>query len=336
MGLIPIHSMSQAWGDRALELATNVGSPYDIAFVRQRNASCASRMARWKSAEEGFSFVIQTANETGDDRQRGDATMGMALWAIAQGRFDRALTHYEELGALARRVGDMQSQCWTVIGSTICRLRLGEVNLGEPDGALHQWLKEKGAATDVLGWYPAIALSHLRAGRAERAAEAAGKALDIALKSRPSAYWIQPCIAAIAEVYLSLLELRAGPEGGGEGSLKLSRAHLEERAKLACKAARAFAKVFPIGEPFSLLWQGMYEALTTYSWRANETLLKCIQVSQRLSMPYEEGRAHLELGRRAGRRDPDRRRHLQKAAEIFSRVSAGHDLARTNMELDRG
>ncbi|HLM75378.1 MAG TPA: hypothetical protein VK459_21850, partial [Polyangiaceae bacterium] len=208
----------------------------------------------------------------------------------------------------------------------------------EPDGALEKWIDEKGATSDVLGWYAARGMVHLRAGRGRQAEEAASKALKVALATRPVAFWTQPCLAAIAEIYLELLEtsLRGASGIGGLQPVQgLSRSILEKQVKLACKAARVFGSIFPIGQPFSLLIEGMNEKLSGNPARAREALDKAVGVSRKLEMPYEEGRALFELGRNADRQSPARRRSLERAAEIFASLRAGPDLRRAEAELKR-
>jgi tetratricopeptide (TPR) repeat protein len=336
-GIIPIHSMAEAWCSRANELAASLGRPYDIAFVRQRRASYDTWMGRFKSAEDSYNFVKVTADQTGDDRQRGDATLSLAVCMIAQGRFEESAEEFEALRGLAQRSGDVQSLCWGTIGSTLSRLRLGQA-IGEPDGALEKWIDEKGATSDVLGWYAMRGLEHLRAGRGRLAEEAASRALKVALASRPVAFWTQPCLAAIAEIYLELLEssLPGAPDGVGQPAVPgLTRSVLGKQAKLACKAARAFGSVFPIGQPFSLVFDGLFDQLGGSSGRARETFGKAVAASRKLAMPYEEGRARLELGRHAARQSWARRDHLEQAIEIFESLKAEPDLRRAEAELGR-
>jgi serine/threonine protein kinase len=234
------------------------------------------------------------------------------------------------------RSGDLQSQCWGLIGNTVSKLRLGRAIAEEPDGVLEEWIDEKGATTDVLGWYAMRGLVHLRAGRGRPAEEAASKALKLALATRPVAFWTQPCLAAIAEIYLELLETSLrGASGIGGLQPGLSRSILEKQVKLSYKAARVFGSIFPIGQPFSLLFEGMGEKLAGTSARAREALDKAVDVSRKLEMPYEEGRALFELGRHADWQSSARRKSLERAAEIFGSLKAGPDLRRTEAELKR-
>ncbi len=46
-------------------------------------------------------------------------------------------------------------------------------------------------------------------------------------------------------------------------------------------------------------------------------------------MPWEQALAYLEIGRHLPAERPERQQHLARAAEIFTRIHAPFDLART-------
>jgi hypothetical protein len=46
-------------------------------------------------------------------------------------------------------------------------------------------------------------------------------------------------------------------------------------------------------------------------------------------MPYEQGLARYEIGRHLARNDPGRQVHLSRACDIFTKLHATYDLART-------
>jgi hypothetical protein len=88
----------------------------------------------------------------------------------------------------------------------------------------------------------------------------------------------------------------------------------------------SFARVFPIGQPRALLYQGWYDwlegrrALAGRKWRGS------LSIAHKLGMPYDEGLAHYEIGRHAT--GAERQTHLARACEIFAQLDAAYDLAR--------
>jgi eukaryotic-like serine/threonine-protein kinase len=53
---------------------------------------------------------------------------------------------------------------------------------------------------------------------------------------------------------------------------------------------------------------------------------KSLNAAERLGMPYEQGRAHYELGRHLPPGHPDRQEHLRRAGELFADIGASYEL----------
>ena len=64
------------------------------------------------------------------------------------------------------------------------------------------------------------------------------------------------------------------------------------------------------------------------------TGLDFLSEAERLAMPYELGRVHLEIGRHSGAGDPARQHHLAQARDIFDRIGAVYDAARAQAEIE--
>ena len=146
---------------------------------------------------------------------------------------------------------------------------------------------------------------------------------------QPVAFWTLIGAAAAAEVFLSLLEERWGPDP------RLS-AKLSVRAHQACAGLRQHARRFPIGVPAAFLWGGLEAWLGGRERRALRLWRRAIDAAERLRMPYERACAHLEIGRHLPVGEGDRRSQLELAARLFERLGAVRDLARTRAELAGG
>lgn len=70
-----------------------------------------------------------------------------------------------------------------------------------------------------------------------------------------------------------------------------------------------------------------------YPDRAKKWWAKSLTAAEKLGMPYLEGLTHYEMGRRLPLNDPARARHLLLAGQIFSRLAAAYDQARTEEAL---
>ena len=96
-------------------------------------------------------------------------------------------------------------------------------------------------------------------------------------------------------------------------------------AERALKLLRAFQKVFPIGQPVTLYYQGWYEWLTDKPQAAIHTWNKGLESAKKFNMPYQEGLIRVKLGI-ALQHDLTKRQHLERAIQIFEQMGAVHEL----------
>jgi eukaryotic-like serine/threonine-protein kinase len=323
-GVIPLHAAAEAWSRRAMSLVESVGKPYDVAFVLQRVSSYRLWMGEWRVAEDGFAREIGIAREVGDQRLLGDAMICSVFAATYQGKFARVVELFRELNPWMVRTADAQLLCGGRIAEASVKVRLGQ--LDEALALLEEArpLADASAAShDDIRCYGALALAAQRAGDEARAREAARHALQVIGATRPVAYWTYDGIAAVAEATTLLWEKHRDAEAA-------------KLASDALRGAEAYAGIFPIGKPFSLLWRGLHHHVSGRPDKARDVWLRCVAEAYRLGMPYDEARAHLEIGRHLSLRDPARRGHLTRAAAIFAELHAVTDHAQAEAEIARG
>jgi len=325
-GIIPVHAMAEAWSKRALDLVERVGTPYHVAFVLQRVASYRLWMGEFREAEAGFAREVDIARRVGDQRLLGDAMILIIFAATYQGRFKRAAELFPEVDAWMRKTGDPQVQTGGPIVEATAKLRLGDA---ERAVALCQGARPlvdaSPAVHDDIRCYGVLALAALRTGDRRLAREAAERVLPIIQSTRPVAYWTHDGIVSVTEAMLGLWEATRGPAG--------ERAAVERLATQAVRGMEAYAKVFPIGEPFALLWRGLHHHLSGRAGAARKSWDRCLAAAARLRMPFEEGLAHLEIGRHLAPGDPARRRHLERAAAIFAELGTAPEEKRAREAL---
>ena len=327
-GVVPLHSMAEAWSRRAVDLVESVGKPYDVAFVLQRVSSYRLWMGEWAVAEAGFQRETDIARRVGDQRMLGDAMMCLVFAGTYRARFARVVEMFHELDVWMRRTQDAQLLCGGRVADANARLRLGKTAEALALCCEAQPLADAGAAShDVIRCHGVLALCAVRAGDARLARQAAERALTVIQATRPVAYWTHDGITAVAEAALTLWEqsMSGPPE---------ERAALARLAERACRGADAYAAVFPIGKPFALLWGGLSAHLAGHAEKAQKTWERCLVEAARLGMPYEQARAHLELGRHLPAGDPARRAHLLQASAIFAEVGAAPDRARCDEAME--
>jgi hypothetical protein len=116
---------------------------------------------------------------------------------------------------------------------------------------------------------------------------------------------------------MSLWEAGGGGKGGGKADLVVQ----------TCRGLRVYARVFPIGEPRALEFEGRRRWVAGSRARARSAWRRSLAAAERLDMPYDQGRAHTLLGRHSPPGSDERARHLARAAELFDDLGASWDLA---------
>jgi eukaryotic-like serine/threonine-protein kinase len=102
---------------------------------------------------------------------------------------------------------------------------------------------------------------------------------------------------------------------------------VEARAADALSRLKQFAGVFPIGRPRSATLEGRRHWQLGRRDAALRSWQQAIGHAEGLSMAYEQGIAHYEIGRHLDLGDGTRGAHLEQAREIFRRLEASPALA---------
>ncbi|HEX2570746.1 MAG TPA: AAA family ATPase [Polyangia bacterium] len=318
-GTIPIHWVAEAWSQRALSVVESTGNAADIAYVLCRNGVYATYLARWQAVETWMKRAIAIVDDVGDFRLAEECRSLLSLVQIYQGKFEACLPLAAWIENSARRRGSVQTQHWGPLQQAAALVRLGRpqaaITALEP---VLPWMDQHGGSAEAILAYGPLALAHLRRGDRESARRAANRVLEIIRTTKPIAHWNQIGLGATAEVFLHLWETAA---------TTAERESMAAAARQTVEGQRAFARVFPFGQPFALLWQGSEEWLSGRRDAALITWQRAITEAERLTMPYEEARARLELGRRLAPDDMARKNHLNRACELLAELKAADDLA---------
>ncbi len=326
-GLPRLRWLVESWCTRAVELAERVGTPSDVVFTLVRCAVCGTGYALWKDVDDWLERARRIADSIQDFRLSEEIRVVMMLSCKYQGRYSLGIEMANEMEESARRRGAEQTRHWGPQCRASLLVRLGRTQqaLGELEGEL-SWFESHSGASEKVCVQGTLALALLRQGQVSRALEEAGRGLALLRGMKPVAYWLYTGVTQVAEVYLTVWEQRMAVARPGE------QPPVRE-AREACKAMRAFGRAFVLGEPFSLLWDGLEAWLSGRSHAAHRLWRRCIERSEELGAPYEEGRARFELGRHLAPDAPDQRLLLSRAREIFAELGAVDDLRRVEAEL---
>src|SRR5262249_49391564 len=145
------------------------------------------------------------------------------------------------------------------------------------------------------------------------------KALKLMAQTSPTAFYSLEGYVGVAEFYLALREIVG-----------------DEQSKVAARAAlghlKKFAKIFDVGRPRWLAYQGWSDWLDGKAEQARASAEQAVKEGQRLQMPFDEGIAHYQLARFLPSGDDKRKVHLERAAELFGTLGAVWDLKRAETQ----
>jgi class 3 adenylate cyclase/tetratricopeptide (TPR) repeat protein len=321
-GMMRLHPLARSYAAAALQAARHADDLPALAFVLLGSAAYGMSVGAWPAARASLAEGLEIAEQLPDHRRRAELA---ALWfqvLYHQGDLTPLTEWTQDMWTRAVTSGDPQRKAHALLAEICLLLPRGEAEVAAVRTSEALALLEGQAAyADEIFARGVQSLAELRCGRPTAAREAAARALQLILLSRPVAVHAVEGYAATAEVFL---ELRAA------GNDALARP-----GRLACLALRRFAGAFPLARPRALLVTGMSHYLENRDRAGWQALHRSLMAATRLAMPYESARAHLEIARRSPPGAPARQRHLDEAARSFDRLGAVHELNRT-LDTARG
>ena len=220
-------------------------------------------------------------------------------------------------------------QAWGMTGQAFHALCLGKASQAADllEEAL-TLLADNADLMSEINIYGQLAMAHLQLGQLTEARQAADEVASRIAQSSPIMYTAFFGYFGMAEVYLSLWEQSfENPQLLGE------RTNLIRLARQACKSLHAYKRIFPIGQPQAWRYQGWHDWLAGKPRKAHKLWHKSLTAAERLGIPYVQGLAHYEIGRRLVSDNPGRQKHLIQAQKIFSRLGAVYYLDRVETAL---
>jgi hypothetical protein len=325
MGFIPLHRIAEAYLNRALETVQDAGSLPARAFVSLAVGFYYAGVGHWARAQQHFEKVVEISEHLGDRRRWDDGLSNLMYVSHFRGDFAHGTGVADDLYTQAVRRDESRIQAVGLQGEANGLLHMGRLDEARTCLEKSQALLAEG--TEIvdeslkLELYGLLSIAYLRQSAYPQALETTGQLVELTAESFPSNYGTFLGYASPAEVTLTLWEAEY-PEPG-----------LDELARTACKTLRSFARVFPIGQPRAQLWQGQYDWLAGNPARAQKAWQASLAAAERLSMPYDQGLAHYEIGRHLEGEESARRAHLTRACDLFAEQGAEYNLRLARDEL---
>jgi DNA-binding SARP family transcriptional activator/predicted ATPase len=354
---VPIHPLARLYGRLAHETMPGVNRLPAKALALEALGISHFCMGQWTAAKEALERAAALSDRLELRRNWEQSWAVLAALAFHQGQFAASTKRFADVLASAEYRGDPLVQHWGFLGQAQCALRLGHIHA---DNVMFFLEKARALPEKYLGLAEVIRLNGLLAraylyqGQPELAWQAAQRAAQLIKQSSFFMFWTMEGYAGPAEVFLSLWETKtisdfrqrapwvlpisfarlgrdlSEPEARNR---KSETQNLKSEARQACQMMRAFARIFLFGQPCAWLYQGLYHWLEGKSAKAHRAWHKSLVTAGRLAMPYEQGRAHYEIGRHLSFGNPARQEHLTYAMEIFTQLEAADDLSRAEAAL---
>jgi tetratricopeptide (TPR) repeat protein len=326
---VPLHRLAETWRQRALDITQASGTTRDLALALSRTAVIFLGTCRWQESLASLTEAAVLAEQVGDTRLHEECRSQLSAHYLFVGEYQRGIDAKQHGLSLSRRSGNRQAQCWALLGLGDMLTRLGRPAEALPyyDEALAT-VDQRTTTADTIWGMGMRGLARLRTGDLPGALVSARGALTHLLSTQPLGYWVQHGTAATAEVLLTALECDDLARIGERRAVVLREAHQ------ATLCMRRFGRRFPVGRAHAALWSGLDAFLRRRRRHAVRLWQRTITIAGELGTPYEEARAHLELGRRAAAGAPERRPHLEAAREIFTRIGCAIELEWTTQALE--
>jgi class 3 adenylate cyclase len=299
IGAVPLQRAAEAYVRRGLAVAGTLADP-SRAMVLEQGGLYALGVGRWPQARAHLEEAAAVLERVGDRRRLAEVSALLAWLAYFQGAFADAAGPIAELDRLGRQTGDLQIQSWVLVGQAVIALRTGDLDAAE------SLLRDRRA--------PALAaLLSLRRGDRQGARELLPAAFGWARVAPVKCYWFD-LYAVTAEVAIALWHASRQDGHGDESAARAA-------AGQAVRYLRRYARAFPIGQPRSLLCEGLVAWVGGRPARARRAWRRSAAAAARLGMRYDELLAHRQLGRHGD--GSEREQHLAHAQELHAQLQAG-------------
>jgi class 3 adenylate cyclase len=325
--VMPAHGLARYYRRKAMA-ALGTAPIEDIlkrASVLKDLAIHSCGVGHWPIAEEDLTNSLEVFERYADWAGWGLALQMLCRCAADQGDFRRLAELSERLAEPAAR----RQALWEQIaaGNNLIEAILFTSNDLERARQISQrageQLQVSGEISSEMVRNSLEALIEARSGNPEATYRAAEKALETMEATQPTSFGVHVAFAATPLALLTCREARL--EGWDDRAPALLRR--------ALKAYKSFARVFPIGRPRQLLYQGWEQRLRGRTGSAIAHWRRAQAQAVAMRMPYEEALALLELGSHCRVPVARRREMLGRALDGLTRLGVEYDRRRTAERL---
>ena len=286
LGFVPLRKTATRYLDRALA-AADPSDPAAQAWAALVAGFYYSGLGQWNEAEAQTKKVVALSQQIGDGRRIEDGLSNLMFQSYLRGDLARGLELADDLqGRAAARHAD-RPLAYCLQGRSYCLLNLGRIEEARQSIDQLEQLQardprpsDQALIDDTLGLK---ALSELYRGNLRQAQQVAEIIVGRISRGTPSNFSTLAAYQAPAEVYIEAWRHA------------VSDRKLRRMVQKSLKSLRKYARVFPIGRPSLLRWEGVYEDLRGNHQRALRKLESSLAEATRLGMRLDEARTLVEI-----------------------------------------
>jgi class 3 adenylate cyclase/tetratricopeptide (TPR) repeat protein len=319
------HRLAHRLAERIALIHRRLQQPLEYAGASYIAALAYLIQAHWEDCERSAGEAEQIFARLGERQLRLSVVAVLANAAELRGNLQRSWTLSTSLLALAEDSGDQLNKCWAAGGLATVAMRQGRIEVAR------EWAETAVAIARTIGESVSylsnrglLAMIAIETGDLEAARSLVdeGVALLAELPRFATAHHVLYGLDTFSEAILVLWEREAPAPGSAAWKRHASR------AALGISRMKGYAMSFSIGAPAAANRQALGHWLHGRRARAIAAWNKAIGEAERMRIPYESGKAHLELARHLPLGAAARRRHAEAGAAIFERIGAAAGLSR--------
>ena len=282
---------AEVFATRAIAMSAEPEHRNAQGYVWHMRALMLAQQGAWHDCRIASNKALKIAQNVGDYALESEVKLVRSAVARYSGDFIHAPAAWSQAREIATRIGDSRLKTLSLLDEVEHRLALGDITAAET--ALAAALSIPTPETDqdmYIEKSRATATTRLRRGQIEEALQSADYVYENLVKSAPVGYHSADHFAAVVEVYLEVLQLADSPTS-------IDRSAILRKARKGVRLLARQAKTFGNIRPRALLLKGILCRLSGKSRKAETHYLASRDLARQMGMPFDEGRALLELAR---------------------------------------
>ena len=286
LGLVPLKRSAEAHFRAARQTADATQHLPSQGWVALLNAVYHVGRGDWEIARESVAESRDHYRRLGDRRNQGSLFAIEGATYLFRGDYRTALEIWTDLDQFAHRGDDVLQQAWGFGGRALNTLRLGdpETAAALAKEGLDRFRTNRDFISEATT-RGVLTVASLQLDDWDTAAKAADRTWQqLQELGRPSAYYLLDAYSAVIEFRIANARRQSRPDSETYNAVRE-----------ALRGMQTFAKVFPIGQARSLLWQGRWALFQGKKQQATRHWQRAIAVAQELRMEAEELSANREL-----------------------------------------